>query len=366
MRASDRSWLETLTHLPSISGHEDRVVSFVRSWVARRDDLRLRADGHGNLWISQVRRSRRAPLFVTAHMDHPGFLVTAVDGRDVAVEFRGGVKPGYFEHAALHFYGPGSDDPTPARLTEYDPAARTGTAHVRRGFVEEGWIGRWAFPARALGVKGDLLHAPGCDDLAGVAAALSFLDRVRVRDGLGHVGVLLTRAEEVGLVGATAACRDGRIREDARLICLETSRSFPESPIGGGPVVRVGDRLTVFDPDLTNRISIVAEAHATTFPWQRKLMPGGVCEASVFAAYGYASSCICLPLGNYHNMGNLDEVEQGTGEPVPKPEVISLADHDGLIRLLVLVAKHLDDASTDVRERFDARFDDSFLERRIP
>lgn len=363
MRSSDRSWLLALTHLPTISGHEDRVVGFVREWVGRRDDLRVKADRHGNLWLTQARRNRRAPLWVTAHMDHPGFLVTSVDGREAEVEFRGGVRPAYFDDAALHFFPPAGDEPVPARLTTYDPAVGTGTVHVRRGAVEAGWIGRWAFGARSLGVKGDLLHAPGCDDLAGVAAALSFLDRARKRDGLGHVGVLLTRAEEVGLVGATAACRDGGIRADARLICLETSRSFAESPIGGGPVVRVGDRLTVFDAELTNRVSQVAERHATDFPWQRRLMPGGVCEASVFAAYGYSSTCICLPLGNYHNMGNLDEVEQGRGEAVPKPEVVSLSDHDGLIRLLGLVARHLDEPGTDVRTRLDERFDGTVLTR---
>jgi endoglucanase len=363
MRRSDLTWLLALTHLPSISGHEDRVVSFVRDWVGRRDDLRVRADRSGNLWVTQARRSRRVPLYVTAHMDHPGFLVTAVAGRDAEVEFRGGVRSGYFEDASLHFFGPDSHEPVGARLTNYDPATKSGTIHVRRGTVEEGWIGRWAFPSRSLGVKGDRLHAPGCDDLAGVAAALSFLDRARKKDGLGHVGVLLTRAEEVGLVGAIAASREGSIRADARLLCLETSRSYAESPIGGGPVVRVGDRLTVFDAELTNRVSEVATRHGKAFPWQRKLMPGGVCEASVFAAYGYASTCICLPLGNYHNMGNLDEVERGTGDATPKPEVISLSDHDGLIRLLLLVAEHLDEPGVDVRSRLEDRFDGAVLER---
>ena len=85
MRQSDLSWLLTLTHLPSISGHEDRVVSFVREWTGRRDDLRVKADRSGNLWITQVRRSRKAPLYVTAHMDHPGFLVTSVEGRDAVL-----------------------------------------------------------------------------------------------------------------------------------------------------------------------------------------------------------------------------------------------------------------------------------------
>ena len=37
-------------------------------------------------------------------------------------------------------------------------------------------------------------------------------------------------------------------------------------------------------------------------------MPGGACEATAFSAYGYESTCLCLPLGNYHNMHDIDVV----------------------------------------------------------
>ncbi len=366
MNATDRSWLQTLTNLPTIAGHEDRVVSFVRSWTGRRGDLRMRADTAGNLHITQKRRSRRPPLLVTAHMDHPGFLVTSSNGRDLGVEFRGGVLPAYFADAKLRLHPPKDPGSIPAHLTEYDPVSSRGSVRVARGTAPVGSIGRWAFSRGALGVKQGLLHAAGCDDLAGVAAALSFLDRARKAPGLGHVGLLLTRAEEVGFVGAIAACKEGSIRPDARLICLEMSRSFADSPIGAGPVIRVGDRVSVFSPDLTNRVTAIATTHGERIRWQRKLMAGGACEATAFSAFGFESTCICLPLGNYHNMGNLDEVEKGLGEAVPKPEVISLDDHAALISLLLVVARHLDDQSTGVRARLDARFDGTVLERRIP
>ncbi len=366
MNAADRSWLETLTNLPTIAGHEDRVVAFVRAWTGRRPDLRLRPDAAGNLHVTQKRRSRRAPLLVTAHLDHPGFLVTGGSGRQRDVEFRGGVRPPYFDDARLHFFAPGSAEPAPARLVEFDPALSIGSLRLTGRSLEAGAIGRWAFSRRALGVRNGLLHAAGCDDLAGVAAALSFIDRARSDPNLGHVGVLLTRAEEVGFVGAIAACREGSIPEDARLICLETSRAFPESPIGAGPVIRVGDRVSVFSPELTNRVSAIAEEHGSGFRWQRKLMAGGACEATAFSAFGFESTCICLPLGNYHNQGNLADVESGGGPAVARPEVISLDDHAGLIRLLGLVARHLDDPGAGMRTRLEARFDPSVVERRIP
>src|SRR5690606_37731588 len=102
----------------------------------------------------------------------------------------------------------------------------------------------------------------------------------------------------------------------SRLIALENSRAFPDSPIHAGPIVRVGDRVSVFSPELTGAVAQVAQTIAggpatptasqkqsdmPTWKWQRKLMAGGACEASVFCAMGYQATCVCLPLGNYHN-----------------------------------------------------------------
>ena len=132
-------------------------------------------------------------------------------------------------------------------------------------------------------------------------------------------------AEEVGFVGAIGAATNGLVPKNARLVCLENSRSFPESPIHDGPIVRVGDRMTVFSPDLTNDISTLMTAHAAatpSFKWQRKLMAGGACEATAFSAFGFQSTCLCLPLGNYHNMQAIDDVVAGQRPAKVGPEFI--------------------------------------------
>jgi endoglucanase len=66
-------------------------------------------------------------------------------------------------------------------------------------------------------------------------------------------------------------------------------------------------------------------------------MAGGACEASVFCAYGYSSTCVCLPLGNYHNMANLGEVQAGTYEGTPRvgSEHIGVDDFHGMVDLLI-------------------------------
>jgi endoglucanase len=167
------------------------------------------------------------------------------------------------------------------------------------------------------------------------------------------IRLLLTRAEEGGFIGAIAACKIGTIPPRARLIALENSRSFAESPIGGGPIVRVGDATSTFDPDLTYRCGKIAQQLASadpSFKYQRKLMPGGTCEASAYQAYGYTATCLCLPLGNYHNMN------QTTGRI--DSEHISLTDYDGLVRLLVAIDRGLDDPSLalPLRDRLDELF----------
>ena len=336
------------------------MIFWIERWVAARRNVALSRDGSGNLLISRVspagHRSRRRsgqpePLFITAHLDHPAFVVVGVSGREVALEFRGGVHDPYFNDARIQIHTQ-DGGVRRARVRSLDASARpfkTVVATLDGGarVVAPGDVGRWVFggAAKVPRIAGGLLHTYACDDLAGVVAALSAFDVIRRRRGLEHVGLLFTRAEEVGFIGAIAACQQRSVPKNARLICLETSRSFADSPVGAGPIVRVGDRSSVFEPTLTNAVSALVQAHAEANPgfrWQRKLMPGGTCEATTFSAYGYRSTCLCLPLGNYHNMVNIDDVTAGKRPVRTGPEFVSLEDFHGLVDMLVLCAAGLD------------------------
>ncbi|MHC4220704.1 MAG: M20/M25/M40 family metallo-hydrolase, partial [Planctomycetota bacterium] len=214
--------------------------------------------------------------------------------------------------------------------------------------MAEGDVARWALQGRGRRstASGGRLYAPACDDLAGVAAALSAFDVLRGRRSGAGIGVLLTRAEEVGFIGAIAACKRHTVPKRARLICLENSRSFAESPIGAGPILRIGDKVSVFSPELTNRLCHLVDEYQAGKPGfkvQRKLMPGGTCEATTFSAYGYEAACICLPLGNYHNMTDIDGVLAGKRPARVGPEIISLDDYHGMVELLVRVAPRLEE-----------------------
>ncbi|MEX0777208.1 MAG: hypothetical protein WD042_16005 [Phycisphaeraceae bacterium] len=357
-------WLLELTGTPTASGREQRVIAWVRRWVSKRKHLAISADRFGNLTIKRRGARSARPIYITAHMDHPAFVVSRVIGpREVEAEFRGGVADEYFAGSpvVLHHADLPPQRGVVAELVKARDEEGSQVVIVRSEGEAPAAVGdvmTWDVgPAR---IEGDRLVAPGCDDLAGVVGALAGLAAVTDRKKgapnrkrQSDVRVMLTRAEEGGFIGAIAACRAKLIPAKARLVLLENSRSFADSPIGGGPIVRVGDRTSTFDPDLTYRLSSIAGDLAKadpSFKWQRKLMPGGTCESSVYQAYGYTSACLCLPLGNYHNQ-NFD-----TGKI--DAETISLTDFDGLVRLVVEAAMKLDDSqhAPSLRTRLEALY----------
>ena len=361
LRDQHDAWLSEVTAIPTAAGREQRVIEWITTWVAERKNLRLAFDKAGNGIITRRVATKAnagsAPLLITAHLDHPAFVVREIiNAQNLQLEFRGGVHDPYFNNAAIEIIDQ-HDQHHAARVRSIDSAAKPFKRMMARldkttDRVHVGDVGRWVFEHEKRDVpriEGGMMHTHACDDLAAVAAALAALDVLRDLKGCEHVGVLLTRAEEVGFIGAIAACKHKSVAKNTRLICLENSRSFPhDSPIGAGPIVRVGDKMSVFAPTLTNQISMLMAEHQKAnphFKFQRKLMPGGTCEATTFSTYGYQSTCLCLPLGNYHNMIDIDGVVGGTTRLARVgPEFISIEDYHGLIEMLVVCATQMDSA----------------------
>ncbi|GAB4549953.1 MAG: hypothetical protein Tsb0013_11500 [Phycisphaerales bacterium] len=364
---ADRAMLLELTALPTAAGREWRVVSYVTGWCAEREDVVCTPDPSGNLVIERrgaPTHTDVAPLYITAHMDHPAFVVQSVedDGATLRLEFRGGVKDPYFKNAPIAAYTR-EDQPVFATLTqagEADPyRACVARVHddqrARAKDLLPGDVARWRLPDPTIEPiridgedVGDALWTHACDDLAALAAALVAFDRLRDHPEAAHVRLLLTRAEEVGFIGAIGACKAGTMPGNARVVLLENSRASAFAPIGDGPIVRVGDRMSTFHPVLTSAFADLARAlenearerqDETPFRWQRKLMTGGACEASCYQAYGYEAACLCLPLGNYHNMSELDRVEDEEPEALEHarcgPEHVAIFDWLGMVELLV-------------------------------
>lgn len=333
---------------------------------------------------SESAAPRERPIYFTAHMDHPALVVERIVAPGIVqLQLRGGVMDDYIKGTRVRIFTQ-DDTPIRARITEpaegSSPHLKSWLAEIEDAEPSEqiaiGDIATWDVGESEI-VDG-VLHAPVCDDLAALAAAMCAFDvlrRLRASgERVGDVRLLLTRAEEIGFVGAIGACMERTMPENARVIALENSRAFDDSPIGGGPIVRVGDRLSVFSPTLTGAVAKVAEDLAggpatptasqklsdlPVWRWQRKLMAGGACEATVFCTYAYEATCLCLPLGNYHNMGDLTAVQAGTNTTTPTlaREFIGVSDFEGMVDLLAACGVALPDAPP-LRGRMEKLWDE--------
>ncbi len=363
-RQDHLTWLRELTQVPTAAGKEQRVIKWLERWFAAHPSLQVTRDSAGNLHAAMTNEPAGRPVYFTAHLDHPAFVVERIVAPEILeLSFRGGVLDPYFVEAGVVVYD-AHDQPHPATLFG-PPDAHSAPGPFKHYMAElrhptdtvaVGDVATWDVGHSEI-IEGNL-HAPACDDLAGLAAALAAFD-VLIRPGVPPhpVRLLCTRAEEIGFIGAIGACREGTMDRQARVIALENSRSFAESPIGGGPIVRVGDRMSIFSPGLTDAIAKRAEDVAAAnsgWKWQRKLMAGGACEASVYCTAGYEATCVCLPLGNYHNMADLDAVQAKTNIAPAKVarEFISVSDYEGLVDLLVACGRKLPPAVT-VGDKFE-------------
>ena len=334
MKPRHRTILRELLAQPTAPFAESAVVAAVESW-ARRRGVSLSRDRAGNVLLRWRRRGASAgPHWVfAAHMDHPGFIVTSQRGRRLWAQFRGGVGRRYFPGSRVRFFSPAGEV-----LAEVRSVARAADAPwltcrltlSRDAEVPPGTVGMWDLPAMA--VRGHLLFSRACDDVVGTAAVICALDELVSRRLPARVTALLTRAEEAGFVGCLAACRLGSIPRRSFVVAVETSAAQPTAPLGGGVVVRVGDKVRTFDPSLTAHISAVAAdlaARDRTFKFNRQLMPGGTCESTAYGIFGYVTAGLCLPLGNYHN--------QGPGGRIAA-EKVHANDFACLVKLLVALA----------------------------
>jgi endoglucanase len=353
---ADEALLRSVTSLWTAPFREHAVIAFLRCFAAKYG-LAFSQDVHGNVLLRYESPSGRAlPWVLTAHMDHPGFVALRREGKTLWAQFRGGVDPEYFP-GSLAVFDCGKTE-AGAVCQEASPLGRCGWQRIvleldEAARIPRRAVGMWDVPTSR--VKEGRLQSRACDDLAGLAAILQALRELKQRQADYGMAALFTRAEEVGFVGAIGACHSGILPEDAWLVTVETSLAQPEAPLGGGVVLRVGDKARVFDASLTSLLDDAAGALSERdrdFAYMRRLMPGGTCEATAFGLLGYRAAALCLPLENYHNR------QPGTGIAA---EEISLSDYGNLVKLFLALAEvrvRPEDIDETRRELHRQRFED--------
>lgn len=349
--------LTELCSVPTAPFHERSVAEYVERFVAARPGMTLARDQFGNLLVRLRARSEQPRWIFAAHMDHPGFVAgEMVDAKTLSATFHGGVLRELVLGAKVKFFTQSAEVNGQVQAVDSDSERPeyAGSARIRvPRHVEPGSIGM--FDVGTAKVVGKRFSSRVCDNLAGAAAALTMIDQLHREPPSAPVAVLLTRAEEVGFVGAIAAVKDqSLLRKSDRLIIIECSAKQPYAPQGQGAIIRVGDRTSVFNSSLSYFLTQQAEVLAKQdkgFAFQRALMPGGTCEATVYDVYGYTAGSICLALGNYHNM---DREKKRIAA-----EYIDVNDWTNMIKLFVQVAQNAHDYKPGhalLRSRLEKRF----------
>lgn len=221
-----------------------------------------------------------------------------------------------------------------------------------------------AFDFSAFTRRGYKIFTRAADDLAGVTIILTTLARLKPNERKNMLGIF-TRAEEVGFRGALGIIYDQAIGKKNTAISLEASRQLPGARLGKGPVIRLGDKRTLFDSYSISRLDqagAVLGKKIKNFKVQRRIMNGGTCEATPFNLHGISTSGLAVPLGNYHN-----ERRNGT----PGAEFIDLRDVHGAVKLCVEFYKQMSRNGNplggfvkDLAQGFKS--DSHFLKARIP
>lgn len=348
MISLDEKFLNALLSIPTAPFREERVKVFLRSKLAE-DKIAFFEDPAGNIivgvsskeeYIKLLKKPSKEPvrLFI-AHMDHPGFHgVKWTTETTLSAKWFGGSPKAFLEGAKVQVTnGFGIDDEgtiTSVFLTKSQTSIDTLTIEVsgtanRDTVRAQDLYGSFKFRA-PIWKEENIYYTKAADDLAGVFSIVSVAKRMKGKPFLG----LLTRAEEVGFIGAIHHFDLGWLAKRKReviVVSLETSRTLANAEIGKGPVLRLGDRNTTFDAGAVRVFWEMAEKKFKG-KYQRRIMDGGTCEGSVGMAHGFPTIGISVPLGNYHNQ-SLEGGPDSRGKDGPAPEYIHAYDLLGLVNL---------------------------------
>jgi endoglucanase len=346
-------FLSRLGSNPATAFREDGVANEVKA-ILSEIGLKYEQDTFGNI-IAKVAGSKNPgpgsttnPLAIVAHMDHPGFEITGAQADDYIATAMGGVPPSSFEAGVpIQVLLPDGSRINGTTSGKYgEDSDRQVLISLERPLNLEPPVSA-VFHLVDYQLDGEHIRMRAVDDLAGCGSILSALAQLTSGEApQGDVYGVFTRAEEVGLVGARLMAEAGTLPPETLVISAESSRTLPGAEMGEGPVIRVGDAGFTFTAEAE---SVLIRARETLrerdsgFKCQRQLMSGGTCEASAFAVFGYQTTGIAFPLGNYHN---------GAPEGRIEAEYIHVDDYLGGVELLTEAARRVSDrTNTAFRQR---------------
>jgi len=358
LKGNEIETLFQLLSLPTAPFREDAILEFCEEYLQSRK-IPFFKDSIGNLVIGQssyknylknLKKPTLEPfIMLIAHTDHPGFLGAKWLGSStLQIDWHGGSPTKFLSGTPMWIAEQGFFKKYPAKMqkaTLHKHGHSIKNAQLK--ILEPWWtslkdrpkatslFGAFRFRSSVWKNK-TTLYTGGADDIVGVFSVLKTAENLwkqKVPARKTFLG-LLSRAEEVGFIGSIGHFEKVLPKASQSkivILSLETSRTLPNALIGSGPVVRLGDRSSVFDSSLTALLHDCAEKKLAK-KYQRRIMDGGTCEATAAICYGFASAGVSVPLGNYHNI-SYQGGPDSRGNLGAAPEFVDIRDIAGQVTL---------------------------------
>ena len=325
-----------LTSVPTAPFRETAVSRKALEWIRAQIGSRASVKKVRGGFIISYRGAGKGPsLCLAAHLDHPAFDLLTVTKTGATARLRGGLPPHLLPGADVQAFPKVPIDNQPSALGVIGPRPKKDgglwTISWTRAPKDDAKLDFAVLALPACEIKNGWLLSRSVDDLLGCAISLEAMRRLMKARAKVNLTVLLNRAEEVGFVGALDMIRSGALSPYDSYLSIESSRELPGSKPGRGPTIRLGDRASAFDANLTALLDdAAAKLRKRGAKIQRLRLTGGACEATAYLAFGFESGGLAVPLVNYHN---------GWGADAVAPEKVRLSDIEGGIRLLVEASK---------------------------
>ena len=321
-------------------------------------------DAYGNLVLTLeghvgLPHEGHAPLTFLAATDHPGCEIVAVAGNIAEAIWHGELPAASVGDARLRFFG--SNVPRAARITSLSTRTTPGGEVVvdrlllsPEGRVHVGDFGVLDFPG--VSTEGEWLRARGASQLVGTGLLLELLDRLVLgrldlgRLALGRstarVQAVFVRASVLMHAGALAALKSGIFLAGQSVISVHGCPEQPGASCGGGPVLRLGDALGLYDPGLCRALAQLASRHHLSdgHPFQLAHLPVGHSDAGVLGLHGLSTAAITVPIRSDGELG-----------PGRQPEWFCTSDALACVDLMATIISNWQGPETAIRVAAERR-----------
>lgn len=321
--------LNTLKEIVGVyapSGREDKLRETIKTMLMGHVDS-MRVDAMGNLIVEKFGLADDAKrIMIAAHMDHIGFVVTAIEKEGfLRVAQVGGINMG-ISHARHVVFANGVDG-----VLAVQPV-RDGKPGINDHFIDIGVESEEE--ARELVEIGDMaVYAPSFVELGKhqksspamdnrVACALLIETLLEIENPKNTIVGVFTTQEEVGVRGAQVAAYsvkpDIGLAVDVTLNGDTPETKFPALKLGKGPAIKFMDHNLIASPDI--RDGLIKTAEEIGVEIQREILPYGGTDGGAIqhSRGGVKTGVISIPCRYVHS---------------PR-ETIDMRDMDGALKIL--------------------------------